>query len=228
MPLTDGKACLGKKVLVKEKLKEPRTGRVAIGTATVVVKGISPSRDRVLLEYPKRASMSRWSEAKNLKIVRELDDEKDGGEAPIPAQMSEKLTVEPEAIREFVPRLSKGVGAVPVEGADIPWQLELFCTDYITALGEALDIAIRIGHKEYEAGFKEATDALSNGWLGVPGRNPFQLGVLKEDRPQMLAEIKLLAELGGIPYNKLSPLNQFIVTIQPNVSSCGNDVYLEL
>ena len=124
-----------------------------------------------------------------------------------------------------------------VEALDISPQLESFCRDYITALGEALDTAIRVHRKEYEAGFNEAMDLLCSG-IVVPGLglrrmsqfefttrmemqdNPFQLGIPKKDRPPILAEIELLAELGGILYNKMSPLNQFIVTIQPYVYYC--------
>jgi hypothetical protein len=50
--------------------------------------------------------------------------------------------------------------AIAVEAADISWQLQSFCSDCITALGIALDIAIRDGH-EYEAGFNMAIDMLS-------------------------------------------------------------------
>lgn len=63
--------------------------------------------------------------------------------------------------------------------------------------------------------------ALSNGWwLGVPSRDPFQFGVPRRDRPKMLAEMKHYAEVGGIPYNRLSPINQFMVTIPPYVFYC--------
>ena len=185
----DFRALIGKKVLVKEKLKEPRTGRVVIGTATVIVKEISSSGDRVLLEYPKPSSMSQWSEAKNLKIVRELGDERDS------------------------PAL--GVDAAPVEAAEISRQLESFCSDCITMMGIALDIAIKDRH-EYEAGFNQAMDMLSEG--SVPGEVP--KGVPKEDRPRMLAEVKRYAKVAGIPYNKLSPVNQFIVTIPPYIFYC--------
>lgn len=114
------------------------------------------------------------------------------------------------------------VDTASVEALDISPQLESFCSDHITALGEALDIAMRVNHKEYEAGFNEVMDIFSTGWLGAAlmGGNPFRFGVLKEDRPRMLAEIKLLAESGGIPYNKMSPINQFFVTIQPYVFYC--------
>ena len=105
--------------------------------------------------------------------------------------------------------------AVAVEAADISWQLQSFCSDCITALGIALDIAIRDRH-EYEAGFNEAIDMLSE--TSVPGEVP--KGVPKEDRPQMLAEVKRYAEVAGVPYNKLSPVNQFIVTIPPYVFYC--------
>lgn len=117
---------------------------------------------------------------------------------------------------------TQGVDAAPVETVDISPQLKSFCSDYITALGEALNIAITIGHEEYEAGFNSAMDLLSRGpvGLGLHSRSPFRFGVLKEDRPQMLTKIKQLAELGGIPYNKLSPLNQFMVTIPPYVFYC--------
>ncbi len=110
-----------------------------------------------------------------------------------------------------------------MDAIEISKQLESFCSDYITALGEALDIAIRVNHKEYEAAFNLAMDGLSRGPVDLglySRRNPFQFGVLKEDRPRMLAEIKLLAESGGIPYNKMSPINQFFVTIQPYVFYC--------
>lgn len=115
---------------------------------------------------------------------------------------------------------TQSIGAVPVEAADISSQLKSFCSDYITALGKALDIVIRVRHKEYEAGYNEAMDILSREFFLVPGRNPFQFGVSKEDRPKMLAEVKQYAEVAGIPYNKLSPINQFFVTIPPYVFYC--------
>ena len=105
-----------------------------------------------------------------------------------------------------------------MEAVDISPQLESFCSDYISRLGQALDFAIRVQHDEHEAAFNEAMELLSGPVdLGLHGRNPFRFGVLKADRPKMLSEIKLLAELGGIPYNKMSPINQFFVTIQPYV-----------
>lgn len=112
------------------------------------------------------------------------------------------------------------VGATPMESIDISPQLKSFCSDYITALGEALDTAIRVHRKEYEAGFDDAMDILSTGW-SISGKTAFLFGaVSKKDRPQMLTEIKQLAEVTGIPYNKLSPLNQFIVTIPPYIFYC--------
>jgi len=108
-----------------------------------------------------------------------------------------------------------------IEVIEISLQLESFCRDYITALGQALDVAIRIHRKEYEAGFNDAMDMLHNG-CSIPG-TAFLFGpVTKKDRPQMLVEIKRYAEEGGIPYNKLSPLNQFFVTIPPYIFYCLN------
>lgn len=115
---------------------------------------------------------------------------------------------------------TQGTGAAPVETVDISPQLKSFCSDYITALGEALDTAIRVDHKEYEAGFNDAMDILSSGRWDIPDRNPFQFKVPRKDRPEMLSEIEQLAEITGIPYNKLSPLNQFIVTIPPYIFYC--------
>ena len=103
---------------------------------------------------------------------------------------------------------------------DLSQELKSFCSDYITALGIALDVAIRIGRKEYEAGFDEAMYTLSKGGPGVLSRNPFRFGVLEKDKPRMLAAIKRNADEAGIPYNKLSPLNQFAVTIPPYIFYC--------
>lgn len=221
----DFRTLIGKKVLVKAKMKEPNSGRVSIGTSTAVVKEISPFGDRVLLEYPKPGNMSLWAEAKNLKIVRQLDDEKDSGKSAIPAQVSEELTIEPEAGKEPMRRSARGVSTTPVEAVDISPQLKSFCSDYINALGIALDVVIRVGHEEYEAGFNEAMYIISKGGPGLHGRNPFRFGVPEKDRPRMLAEIERYADEAGIPYNKLSPLNQFIVTIPPYVFYCF-DKYL--
>ena len=190
----DFRALIGKRVLVKEKLKPPGSEQVVIGTATVIIKEISSSGDRVLLEYPKPAGIGQWTEVKNLKIISELGDESD---TPAP-----------------------GGDIAPVETVELSKQLESFCSDYITALGRALDIAIRVGHQEYEAGFNSALDILSKGPAGLNSRNPFRFGVPQTDRPKVLSEIKRYAEVSGIPYNKLSPLNQFIVAIPPYIFYC--------
>lgn len=121
---------------------------------------------------------------------------------------------------EPMPRSASGDGTTLVEAPIISPQLESFCRDYITALGIALDVAIRVGRREYEAGFNDAMYVLSQGGPGLHGRNPFRFGVHEDDRPRMLAEIKRYADEAGIPYNKASPLNQFIVTIPPYVFYC--------
>lgn len=106
------------------------------------------------------------------------------------------------------------------EMRDVSPQLEAFCSDYISALGEALDIAIRVHRKEYEAGFNDTMNMLSTGW-SISGKTAFLFGVVsRRDRPQMLSEVKQYAEVAGIPYNKLSPLNQFMVTIPPYIFYC--------
>jgi hypothetical protein len=102
-----------------------------------------------------------------------------------------------------------------MSGVEVSWLLESFCKDYITALGIALDLAIRDRH-EYEAGFNATMDML----LGSNGVGKIPRGVPPEDRPQMLADVKDYAKAAGIPYNKLSPLNQFMVTIPPYVFYC--------
>jgi hypothetical protein len=114
------------------------------------------------------------------------------------------------------------VDSTSVEALDISPQLESFCSDYVTALAEALDTAIRVGHEEYEAGFNLAMDLLCGGGAVIQGRNSFQFGVSKKDRPQVLAEVKRYAaeSATGIPYNRASPLNQFFVTIPPYIFYC--------
>jgi hypothetical protein len=183
---------IGRQVLVKEKQKAPLNERVIIGTGIAIVKGISNSGDQVMLENPGFPGISRWVEAKNLKIVRESGED---GNSPA------------------------GETGPATDG--ISSQLKSFCIDYITALGEVLDLVIRVGHQEHEAGFNEAMHFLSRGRV-VPGdnRSPFLFGVLEQDRPQMLAKIKQSAKLAGIPYDKLSPLNQFIMAITPYVYYC--------
>lgn len=97
---------------------------------------------------------------------------------------------------------------------DISWQLESFCERCIINLGTALDIEIR-DRNEYETGLNMALDTISE------MRTPDAIGgVPQKDRPQMLAEVKRYAEAAGIPYNKLSPLNQLIVAIPPYVFYC--------
>ncbi len=103
---------------------------------------------------------------------------------------------------------------------EISLELKSFCNDYITALGEALNISIMVHRKEYEAGFNDVMDQLSNGWSISGGTAWFFTAVSRKDRPQMLSEIKQYAEISGISYNKLSPINQFFVTIPPYIYYC--------
>jgi hypothetical protein len=105
---------------------------------------------------------------------------------------------------------------------EISRELKSFCEDYIVSLGSSLDFAIREEHQEYEAGFNRAIDFLTPGPTGssLHSKNIFSFKVSIEDRQKMLAEIKQYAQVAGIPYNKLSPLNQFIVTIPPFIFYC--------
>ena len=48
----------------------------------------------------------------------------------------------------------------------------------------------------------------------------FKSRIPEEDIFQLLLEVKQNAEVIGIPYNKLSPLNQFIVAIPPYMVYC--------
>ena len=113
------------------------------------------------------------------------------------------------------------VDATVTRTIEITPQLESFCRDYITVLAIHLDVVIRVRRKEYESAFNEVMDSLSSvGPALARRRNPFRFVVRIEDRQQLLTEIKLLAEAGGIPYNRLSPLNQFLVTIPPYLFYC--------
>jgi len=113
------------------------------------------------------------------------------------------------------------IDATVARAIEITPQLESFCKDYITVLVIHLDVVIRVRRKEYESAFNEVMDSLSRVSPALAGRrNPFRFVVGIEDRQQLLTEIKLLAEAGGIPYNRLSPLNQFLVTIPPYLFYC--------
>ena len=104
---------------------------------------------------------------------------------------------------------------------EITPELESFCRDYITVLAIHLDVVIRIRRKEHESAFNAVMDSLSSvGPALARKRNPFQFAVRIEDRQQLLTETKLLAEAGGIPYNRLAPLNQFLVTIPAYLFYC--------
>jgi hypothetical protein len=101
-------------------------------------------------------------------------------------------------------------------------ELESFCISCVSSLAAALDVAIRVRGKEYEAGFNLALDLISKHPMGSAGDSLRFYGIPNKDRPEVFAEIIRDSELGSIPYNKLSPLNQLFVTIPSYVFYCLN------
>lgn len=87
---------------------------------------------------------------------------------------------------------------------DISKGLKKFCYDSIYELANAYNSTLSAG-LEYEKGFNRVTDM-----LGVPQK-------AKED---IFLEVLYFSKVAGIPYHKLSPVNQFIVTIPPYVLYC--------
>lgn len=87
---------------------------------------------------------------------------------------------------------------------EISEKLQHFSCDCIYELGTAFNSVLCAG-KEYEVGFNEVMSI-----LGVP----------ENEREDILSQTFYFSEASGIPYHKLSPLNQFIVTIPPYVFYC--------
>lgn len=82
--------------------------------------------------------------------------------------------------------------------------MQNFCYDCVYNLGTAFNSVLSAG-KEYEVGFNEVMNI-----LGVP----------QTERQDILFQTFYFSEASGIPYPKLSPLNQFVVTIPPYVFYC--------
>lgn len=87
---------------------------------------------------------------------------------------------------------------------DISEELNKFCYDSICELANAYNLTLSAG-SEYEEGFNQVTDM-----LGVP----------QNAKEEIFLEVRYFSKVAGIPYHKLSPVNQFIVTIPPYVLYC--------
>ena len=87
---------------------------------------------------------------------------------------------------------------------DISEGLKNFCYDCVYELANAYNLTLSDG-LEYEEGFNTVADM-----LGVPQK-------VKED---IFSQVLYFSKVAGIPYHKLSPINQFIVSIPPYVLYC--------
>jgi len=87
---------------------------------------------------------------------------------------------------------------------DISEELNKFCYDCVYELANVYNLTLSAG-SEYEEGFNRVTDMLS-----VP----------KKAKEDIFLEVLYFSKVAGIPYHKLSPVNQFIVTIPPYVLYC--------
>ncbi len=87
---------------------------------------------------------------------------------------------------------------------EISEKLQSFCYDCLCELGNAFNYSLSIGF-EYEDGFNRVMDILN-----VP----------EGERGNILSGVFRFSDEAGILYYKLSPLNQFIVTIPPYILYC--------
>lgn len=87
---------------------------------------------------------------------------------------------------------------------DISEELSKFCYGFVYELANAYNSTLSAG-VEYEEGFNRVTDI-----LGVP----------QKEREDIFLDVLSFSKVAGIPYHKLSPINQFIVTIPPYVLYC--------
>lgn len=87
---------------------------------------------------------------------------------------------------------------------DISEGLKKFCYDSIYELANAYNSTLSAG-LEYEEGFNRVTDMLN-----VP----------QKAKEALFLEVRGFSKAAGIPYHKLSPINQFMVSISPYVLYC--------
>lgn len=87
---------------------------------------------------------------------------------------------------------------------NISEELKNFCYDSIYELANAYNFTLSAG-LEYEKGFNQVAD---------------MLGISQKAKEDMFSKILYFSKLAGIPYHKLSPINQFIVSIPPYVLYC--------
>ncbi len=83
-------------------------------------------------------------------------------------------------------------------------ELKNFCYDSIYDLANAYNSTLS-AELEYEEGFNRVIDI-----LGIP----------QKDKEGIFSQILYCSRVAGIPYHKLSPINQFIVSIPPYVLYC--------
>ena len=87
--------------------------------------------------------------------------------------------------------------------------MKLFCMDCIARLGTMLNTAILLGYED-EEGLNMAMDIMIE----------TKLETKIVDRKRIVQQAHHYADVAGTPYDRLSPLNQFIVTIPPYVYHC--------
>jgi hypothetical protein len=87
---------------------------------------------------------------------------------------------------------------------EISEELRSFCYDRIYELASTFNSTLSAG-LEYEDGFNIVMDSLV-----VP----------EKEKKNILSEAFYLSKVAGIPYHKLSPVNQFMVAVPPYVCYC--------
>jgi hypothetical protein len=82
--------------------------------------------------------------------------------------------------------------------------LKRYCYERIYKLAKVYEAALT-SRLKYETGFSYVMDSLN-----VP----------RSEQEKMLSTIQYSSEMQGIPYHKLSPVNQFVISVSPYIWYC--------
>ena len=83
-------------------------------------------------------------------------------------------------------------------------ELKCYCYDHIHKLAKVYEAALT-SRMEYETGFSYVMNSLN-----IP----------RSEQEKMLSTIQYSSEMQGIPYHRLSPANQFIMSVSPYIWYC--------
>jgi len=133
---------------------------------------------------------------------------------PIKIPVKKRKEKQRELLQEFAPEIDieRFLDENPILKADqgrevkfiLPEELKDYCYKQAYELAKIYEVTLS-SRMEYERGFFYVMNALN-----VP----------HNEQEKMLSTIKYNAEFQGIPYHKLSPVNQYIMTVLPYILYC--------